>query len=789
MKTKAPAWQRILPAIKSNENLRRTAVRCAVHAAIGLVLSGGRLYRAYPLGLSFVSSVTGFLPAVSALVGVAVGSLRLHLGGYYSLTAAAILMLRAVLGLWLASPEGSISEATRNGTDASVTDRLRSIALRVVSTSCRESVTVRMTLASAGNMLCSAVRCVSSGYERDYVIAAVVAAAVSPILTLMYVYAFDPSGRAAEIGRCVLAASLVLSLKGATPYFDAAVGAAFVITVVTTRMRGSFIGTVYGVVCGAVSSPPLAPFFAASALISGAMWRISPSVAVTAACSAGCLWSVYAVGLSALSTVFPTLIITSAVLAPAVSGWTLPKTAGGERGGELAEALLRRDTGRRMKRLSETMTELSGVLYRLSDTVTSPETEELCELCEASFEECCASCGMQSACFGREAEKTSSLQARMTLALKNDGRVSAAIVPKAMAGRCYSMGQIIDKMNAGYARLVAEAKLYDRTAVVASDYEVMGEILRESAALGTDEYELDRELTARVRSRLRSTIGAESIGVYGRRVKKVIARGVDVRGGTPGGEDIRRALSDAVGLKLKTPEFELDGSTVIMRLSAEPRHTVRYGRASMAKSDAVRGSSPAAGEACGDAISAFSTGDGRFFMLISDGMGSGKEAALTSGVCAVFIEKLLRAGASMDTSLKMLNAMLRNRSREVSATVDLMELDVMNGVTRFVKSGAAPSFVLRGGRLFRLQSKTVPIGIVRALDAEMIKFECESGDIVVMLSDGVVRSFEDCPWLYDMLCDRDAWTDDPEEMARKIISCAVKNGADDDITAGVVMIE
>ena len=143
----------------------------------------------------------------------------------------------------------------------------------------------------------------------------------------------------------------------------------------------------------------------------------------------------------------------------------------------------------------------------------------------------------------------------------------------------------------------------------------------------------------------------------------------------------------------------------------------------------------------------------------------------------------------MDTALKMLNSMMRVREGECSATVDLMELDLINGRARFVKSGAAPSFVLRRGRLFRLQSKTVPIGIVRALDAEMIKFETEPGDTVIMLSDGVARSFEDCPWLFDLLCDPNEWLEDPERMARKIVKCAIQNGGDDDITAGVVYIE
>ena len=170
-------------------------------------------------------------------------------------------------------------------------------------------------------------------------------------------------------------------------------------------------------------------------------------------------------------------------------------------------------------------------------------------------------------------------------------------------------------------------------------------------------------------------------------------------------------------------------------------------------------------------------------------MGSGSEAALTSGICAVFIEKLLKAGSTMDTSLKMLNSMLRVRGMEVSATVDLMELDLMNGCARFVKSGAAPSFVLRDGRLFRLQSKTVPIGIVRALDAELIKFDVRRGDMIVMLSDGVVRSFEECPWLYDLLCEGAERTCDPEKLSRIIVEKAIASGSSDDVTVGVVVVE
>ena len=194
------------------------------------------------------------------------------------------------------------------------------------------------------------------------------------------------------------------------------------------------------------------------------------------------------------------------------------------------------------------------------------------------------------------------------------------------------------------------------------------------------------------------------------------------------------------------------------------------------------------GEVCGDAIVSFEAA-GKYYMLISDGMGSGREAALTSGVCAAILQRLIGAGAGLETSLKMMNSIIRAGERECSATVDIAEIDLITGEARFIKSGAAPSFVLRNGSIFRLQSKTVPIGIIRALDAEMIKFDVLPGDRVVMVSDGAARSYEEVPWLLDMMTsDEVLLKGSPKEAAAKIVREAARRGAADDITAGVICV-
>ena len=160
---------------------------------------------------------------------------------------------------------------------------------------------------------------------------------------------------------------------------------------------------------------------------------------------------------------------------------------------------------------------------------------------------------------------------------------------------------------------------------------------------------------------------------------------------------------------------------------------------------------------CGDTVNSFISESSYFYALISDGMGSGAEAAFTSGVCSMFIEKMLCAGNRSDITLRVLNNFIRaenlERGGEVSATVDLFELDLIDGSALFMKSGAAPTYVVRGETVYKVNSRTMPIGIVRDADVKINKFATQKGDVIIMMSDGCCPDSDDCAWLVDFLCD------------------------------------
>ena len=795
-----------LAFVKGNTELLK---RCAVFAA-GAVFTCARLPGgAGGLGAAFVCAVTGRYNAVLAALGALAGGFA-GKSAAFGLTGAGVFILRTILGVFLSLGEGGKRKADEK-IYVFIWNKVRSLEFY-------ESVYARMMLAAAAVLTGGAFVMWGEAYSISLLASTAASGALAPVTVYLYetgIERRDGADPAVLFASSVaFALSLVLGCAGILPFADLSLPCAYAVTLAVTKLCGALKGTLYGVILSLVTPPVGSPLLAICALASAPLMRLAPAVASLFALGAGCLWSLYFTGLSAMSTVVPKLILTTALVAPVLSSDILPAFGTKEKRshliGDEGMTLVVRDSEirRRMHSLSEGLSDLSSVLYRISDELCTPDVDELCEICNTSFDEYCTRCGMKSACFGREGAKTNRMQSKMVLALKNEGRVSAALVPQEIASRCFNMGQIIDRMNSRCAALVAEAKLYDRTSVVASDYEVTSRLLEESCDLGIEGVKCDGELTEKLRhALLKIGFRADRVAVFGGRQLRVVARGVDMRSSTAGADDIRRAAFAACGVSMNSPEFSVDGSCVTMTLTSMPALSVRCGRASVAKSDIDgkhcedimgqtrvfssdrRGLGKSTSADCGDSINAFLTDDARFFMLISDGMGSGREAAVTSGICAVFIEKLLRAGASMDTALKMLNSMMRSRGNECSATVDLMELDLMNGAARFVKSGAAPSFVIRDGRLFRLQSKTVPIGIMRALDAEMISFEALHGDVIVMLSDGVARSFEDCPWLYDLLSGEAMRDDDPERMARTIVRYAMENGASDDVTAGVILLE
>ena len=142
----------------------------------------------------------------------------------------------------------------------------------------------------------------------------------------------------------------------------------------------------------------------------------------------------------------------------------------------------------------------------------------------------------------------------------------------------------------------------------------------------------------------------------------------------------------------------------------------------------------------GDSILQKRLKDGKYLLVISDGMGSGPEARKSSQIVVKMLKRLLDSGFKKDTSIELINSNLLNVSEEVYATLDIAIVDLYKGSIEFIKSGACPTYIKNKKRVQLIKSLALPTGIIPTVSKEIFDRDIENGDILLMCSDGIVDS-------------------------------------------------
>jgi stage II sporulation protein E len=190
----------------------------------------------------------------------------------------------------------------------------------------------------------------------------------------------------------------------------------------------------------------------------------------------------------------------------------------------------------------------------------------------------------------------------------------------------------------------------------------------------------------------------------------------------------------------------------------------------------------------GDSQCVIELPDAKVAVILSDGMGSGPNAALESEAVVGNLRQLLQAGFDRDFAIRTVNSILILKSPEDSfATIDVAMLDLVSGSAEFVKVGASPSFILRGDEVLVIRGESLPVGILNTVEIDTSKVLLQDGDILVMVTDGIVESPKRVAsreeWVSNML--RTIESDDPDTIANTLLKRAMESAggiAVDDLT-------
>ena len=213
-------------------------------------------------------------------------------------------------------------------------------------------------------------------------------------------------------------------------------------------------------------------------------------------------------------------------------------------------------------------------------------------------------------------------------------------------------------------------------------------------------------------------------------------------------EELTSAIGRATGISFDLPvHASASGGETLLTFSQRPRYTLKTGAVQMSSSRS---------DYCGDYFDCFNDNNGREILVISDGMGTGGRAAVDAALATEIFSTLARTGLSFEGAVRIANqALLLKSSEESLATLDAAGVNLYTGEAEFCKAGGAASFLRRQGSAFKLELSALPAGILRSIRPAQQRAMLEPGDILVLVSDGMLGGTDDCGWINDALEDFD----------------------------------
>ncbi len=111
----------------------------------------------------------------------------------------------------------------------------------------------------------------------------------------------------------------------------------------------------------------------------------------------------------------------------------------------------------------------------------------------------------------------------------------------------------------------------------------------------------------------------------------------------------------------------------------------------------------------------------------------------------------------------------------------MVSVDLFTGHVDFMKAGAALSFIRKNGEMYRVETPSLPVGILPDVEFTRTEDELGADDVIVMISDGAV--IDGVEWIERIIM---RWgCDKMQELADMINDEATsrrQDSHDDDIT-------
>ncbi len=429
---------------------------------------------------------------------------------------------------------------------------------------------------------------------------------------------------------------------------------------------------------------------------------------------------------------------------------------------------------RRMNAMANSFSTLANSFSELSDTRLTNASANAADLFEDTARRVCQGCSFASECW----EKEFNITYRRMLALLEQMENNGAIINAPQNTKCIRYETFINEfihIYENYRRSeIFKGESKRSRDIAAEQYKGFADILSKTASSIENKLCFHNDYE----SELITEFDKNGISLFEISVLDLGDGRLEIYLGLSSGayadklEDIIKTVTG------KEMEFESENGGIVKLVSRQV-YKVNVGFCSV----------PCDGcEICGDNSDIFDTEDGLSFIIISDGMGCGKNAEKESKCIVNLLKEFLNSGFDAETAIKTINSSLcLQLDRERTASIDMLCIDRTSGIAKLFKIGCAETFFRHGDTTDVIFPVSLPAGIVEEIDMKPQIIRVHSGDILVMATDGVTESGTG-EWIRHEIYPELS----PEDNARSIISKAVskwRGRAFDDMTCIVIKIE
>lgn len=453
-------------------------------------------------------------------------------------------------------------------------------------------------------------------------------------------------------------------------------------------------------------------------------------------------------------------------------------------------------TAARQPRYAAASTRLEAVAQSLSSLAETVNEvyEALPRRCESfgwvidnTHDTLCANCGRQEQCWKQEYAVTRQGLEAVRPLLEQEGSLAPGQLPGQLS-RCIHPAALCTTLTRSFAlyRSRKEARIHSEAmrSALTEQYSALGEALGVLGEQLGRPGEMEPYRTRRV---------ADFFAAMGSPPQECAVT-LDDLGRTHAAVTLPRTRFSAAELAALAQEVGRICSRTLETpqvLSCKGRTTLLFGEKAALRAVFGVAGAAARGEVSGDAVQQFCTPTSAQ-MILCDGMGTGRPAAVDGNLAAELTARLLKAGIPAELAARLVNVALALKSEEESgATLDLVSVDLYTGTARLFKAGAAPGFLVHGGRARAVGEASLPIGVLGGVTGQSRVVHLAAGDYVVLVSDGLL--VDGTAWVMSQIELSAAAKATPEALAKLLVetarSRAVRTGRPDDITAAVLRLE